>query len=58
MNWLRQQLLNPNVHLAIALASQLGKAIPAVAPFALILDTLTATLISTGIVLPEAPAAK
>lgn len=56
MNWLRQQLLNPNFHLAIAMASQIGKAIPAAAPFAVALDAVTAALIGSGIVLPEKPA--
>lgn len=53
MNWLRKQLLNPNVHLAIAGLSQLAKLVPALAPLAVVLDTVTAVLIGTGIVLPE-----
>ena len=46
-------LNNPNVHLGIAVLCQLASFIPVTAPFAPILQTVGATLTTTGLIIPE-----
>jgi hypothetical protein len=53
MIWLQSRLSEPSTKNGLAVALQLAKAVPVLAPYALVLDTLSALLAGNAIVTPD-----
>lgn len=56
MGWLREQLNDPNVHGILAIVTGVASKVPAMAPWAMLLEGITGALMATTVALPEKPA--
>lgn len=53
MNWLKKRLSEGSTGAGVAVALQMAKAVPALAPYAQLLDVLTGLAATHAVVMPE-----
>lgn len=53
MSWLREKLQDPNVHGVLAIVTGVASKVPAMAPWAAVLEGITGALMTTTVALPE-----